>query len=71
MNREPPRRSGNRRVIHATCTVHGAAQGFTNLVVRKLDGNIELDPHATGACVLSLTELEARELHTVIGEMLG
>lgn len=45
--------------------------GYTNLVVRKLDGSIELDPHATGACVLSLTEPEARELHTVIGEMLG
>lgn len=61
-----------RRTISCTCTVHGGVPGYTNLVVRALDGGgVELDPHATSACVLSLTELEARELHTVIGEMLG
>jgi hypothetical protein len=32
-------------VIHATCTTHGAGIGFTNVVISKRDGAIELDPH--------------------------
>ena len=43
----------NRRVIHATCSRHGGPLGFTNLVVSKRDGQIELDPHADGSCVLT------------------
>jgi hypothetical protein len=63
--------STNRRVIHATCCVHGAARGFTNLVLRKLDGQIELDPHATGLCILRLDEQEATVLRDTLGEWLG
>jgi hypothetical protein len=36
---------GSRKVIHATCTRHGGARGFTNLAVSKRDGVIELDLH--------------------------
>lgn len=67
----PPAASRNRRVIHATCTVHGGCRGFTNLVVRKLNGTIELDPHVTGQCVLRLTEDEAIALRDTLTEWLG
>jgi hypothetical protein len=64
-----PRR--NRRVIHATCHTHGGCIGFTNLVVTKRDNTIELDPHATGRCLLTLDEDAARVLHQTLGEWLG
>ncbi|MGH3776746.1 MAG: hypothetical protein ACRDRR_13625 [Pseudonocardiaceae bacterium] len=44
-----PTGTNRRRVIPSTCIVHGGSRGYTNLVVRELDGTIELDPHATGA----------------------
>jgi hypothetical protein len=34
----------NRCTIPATCTTHGGAKGFTNLLVSKRDGDIELNP---------------------------
>jgi hypothetical protein len=43
-----------RRVIHATCRTHGGCIGFTNLVVTKRDGVIELAPHVTGQCVMTV-----------------
>jgi hypothetical protein len=61
----------NRRVIHATCTKHGGGAGFTNLVVSKRDGSIELDPHVTGQCVLTLAEDEAIALRDALTEWLG
>ena len=65
-------RRGERRVIAATCRVHGGTPGFTNLVViREADsGRIVLDPHATRACVIALDQPAARELHTVLGQWL-
>lgn len=68
MNREDAYR---RAVIPATCTVHGGSAGFTNVVLRKLDGLIELDPHATGACVIIFDEAGATALITTIGQWLG
>ncbi|MDQ3763708.1 MAG: hypothetical protein M3460_19445 [Actinomycetota bacterium] len=62
--------TGNRRVIHASCSVHGGARGFTNLVVHKRDGQIVLDPHATGACVLGLDEDGATVLRDTLTEWL-
>jgi hypothetical protein len=55
---DPRRRAIDRGrvVIHASCSVHGSVRGFANLAVRKLNGGIELDPHVTGACVLTLNE---------------
>jgi hypothetical protein len=68
----PPHESRpNRRVIHASCSTHGGSTGFTNLVVTKRYGRIELDPHATGQCVLTLEEDAARVLHEALGQWLG
>jgi hypothetical protein len=61
----------NRRVIHATCTVHGGPRGFTNLVATKREGLIELDPHVTGGCVIILDEAAATELFDALREWLG
>jgi hypothetical protein len=60
-----------RKVIHATCTKHGGARGFTNLVLTKRGGVIELDPHATGACVLRLDEAAATAVRDQLTEWLG
>jgi hypothetical protein len=65
-----PARS-NRKVLHATCTKHGAGIGFTNLVATKRDGAIELDPHVTGQCLLTLAEDEAVALRDALIEWLG
>ncbi|HKR48158.1 MAG TPA: hypothetical protein VJT72_01035, partial [Pseudonocardiaceae bacterium] len=41
------------------------------LVVTRRDGDIELDPHATGACVVRLDESGARDLCETLMEWLG
>jgi hypothetical protein len=64
--------NGNRRVISASCSCRGVARGFANLVVRKLpSGDIELDPHVTGTCVLTIDETSSRILHKTLGDWLG
>lgn len=68
---QPPRRDPNERVIHATCSLHGGARDFTNLVVTKRGGEIELNPHAYGACLITLNEDAARVLLEALGEWLG
>jgi transcriptional regulator with XRE-family HTH domain len=60
-----------RRVIPATCRTHGGCIEFTNLVVSKRDGAIELDPHVTGQCVLTLAEDGAIALRDALTEWLG
>jgi hypothetical protein len=61
----------NRKVIQATCVKHGGSRGFTNVVLTKRGGEIELDPHATGACVLRLDEDAATVVRDTITEWLG
>jgi hypothetical protein len=61
----------DRKVIHATCALHRGPAGFTNVVVSKRDGTIELDPHVTGACVLTLAEDEAVALRDALTRWLG
>jgi hypothetical protein len=64
--------NGNRHVISTSCSCAGVARGFTNLVIRKLpDGRIELDPHVTGTCVLTLDEDAARAMCDAIQDWLG
>ncbi|MDQ3760785.1 MAG: hypothetical protein M3460_03555 [Actinomycetota bacterium] len=63
--------TGNRRVIPTTCSLHGGCRGFTNLVVSQRGGDIVLDPHATGACVLRLDEDAASVLRDLLTEWLG
>jgi hypothetical protein len=45
--------------------------GFTNVVLTKRGGEIELDPHATGTCVLRLDEDAATVVRDTITEWLG
>lgn len=66
----PPSKNRNRRVIHTTCRVHGSCRGFTNLVMTKRDGEIELDVHVDGSCVLLLDETAATAMHDVLGQWL-
>jgi hypothetical protein len=68
---QPVRRDPNRRVIDATCSMHGGAHGFTPLVCTKRDDLIELNPHATNGCVIVLHEKAATELFDALGEWLG
>jgi hypothetical protein len=63
--------SGRRRVIPATCELHRAAVGFTNLLVTKRDGTIVLDPHVDGSCVICLGEDGATALRNTLTEWLG
>lgn len=65
------RPSKRRTVIHASCSVHRGAVGFTNLVVSQRDGEIELDPHVDGSCKLTLDEDGACALRDALTEWLG
>jgi hypothetical protein len=60
-----------RKVIQASCSVHQGAVGFTNLVVSQRGGEIELNPHVDGSCLLTLSEDEACALRDVLIEWLG
>ena len=60
-----------RKVIHATCTQHGGSRGFTNVVMTKRGGEIELDPHATGSCVIIFDEDATTAVRDTIAEWLG
>lgn len=63
--------SSNRKVIQATCALHRGSVGFANVVVSKRDGRIVFDPHATGACVLTLAEDQAVALRDALTRWLG
>jgi hypothetical protein len=57
----------NRKVIPVSCALHRGPRGFANLVVeRKRDGEIMLEPHVTGACVIILDEDAATALFDVL-----
>ena len=62
----------NRKAIPVTCALHKGPRGFANLVVeRKPNGDIVLDMHVTGACVIILDEGGATALFDVLGKWLG
>jgi len=57
----------NRKAIPVSCALHRGPRGFANLVVeRKLNGEIVLDPHVTGACVIIFDEDAATALFEVL-----
>ncbi len=60
-----------RTTIAVTCQLHGGPRGFTNLRVTKANGDIVLDPHVSGACVIVLDETAATALFDALGEWLG
>lgn len=62
----------NRRAIPVSCGLHRGPRGFANLVVeRKPNGDIVLDPHVTGECVIILDETAVKALFQVLGTWLG
>ena len=63
----------NRRAIPVSCALHRGPRGFANLVVEKQSGEIVLDVHVTGACViiLILDEDAATVLFEVLRKWLG
>ncbi len=69
----PPRPPSDRRrvVIHASCSLHQGAVGFTNLVVSNRNGEIRLNPHVDGSCLLTLDEGEACVLRDALIQWLG
>ncbi|MGH3934077.1 MAG: hypothetical protein ACRDS1_03690 [Pseudonocardiaceae bacterium] len=60
------RTGDNRRVLHDSCSCRGVANGFANLVVSKRNGCIELAPHVTGSCTMTLDEDEACALRDAL-----
>lgn len=60
-----------RKVIHASCSVHQGAAGFTNLVLSQREGGIELNPHSDGSCTLTLARDEACALRDALTEWLA
>jgi hypothetical protein len=63
--------SAQGRTIPITCETHGGCRGFGNLRVRRQGGDIVLDPHVTGACVIVLDEKAATALFDLLGKWLG
>ncbi|MGH3772393.1 MAG: hypothetical protein ACRDRW_13535 [Pseudonocardiaceae bacterium] len=61
----------NRKAIPVTCAVHRGPRNFANLVVEKQGGEIILDPHVTGECVIILDEDGATALFEVLRRWLG
>lgn len=59
------------RTIPVTCTTCSSGRGFCNLRVTKVNGDIVLDPHVTGSCVIVLDEAAATALFDLLGEWLG
>lgn len=69
-----PGRSRLRRAIDqtipSTCQTHGA-EGFCNLRVTKTDDGIVLNPHVSGACVITLDETGTTTLRELLIEWKG
>jgi hypothetical protein len=65
------KRDPNRRVVMCHCMVHGGPRDFTNLVLTKRDSEIEMNPYATGRCIIVLDQNAATKLFDVLGEWLG
>ncbi|MGH3720106.1 MAG: hypothetical protein ACRDRI_14940 [Pseudonocardiaceae bacterium] len=61
----------NRQAIPVTCAVHRGPRNFANLVVERQGGEIILDPHVTGECVIIFDEDGATALFEVLRRWLG
>lgn len=64
---EPQTRRMNELAIMVTCSAHGA-RGFCNLRITKVGGEITLDPHVAGGCVIVLNETAATAVFDALGE---
>ncbi len=61
----------NARTIMVSCATCPGARGFTSLRVTRIGGDIVLDPHVAGFCVLVFDETAATALFDILGEWLG
>jgi hypothetical protein len=61
--------SANDRTIPTTCQIHGS-RGFCNLRVTKINGEIVLNPHVAGSCIIKLDKTAATQLFDILGEWL-
>ncbi len=59
----------DQRTIMVTCAAHGA-KGFCSLRITKRDGEIVLDPHVAGCCVIVLDEAAATAVFDLLGQWL-
>ncbi len=59
------------RTIPATCQTHHGCRGFCNLRMSKINGEIVLDPHVDGGCVIALDENGALAMRDTLTEWLG
>lgn len=67
-----PRRNGTcPREIHAPCVPYGRQVSFMTLAVSTRSGQIDLDPHTTGACKVTIDEEVARVLRYALIKWLG
>ena len=58
--------------ICVECTTHSSGKGFCNLRVTRRDGGeIVLDPHVAGSCVIVLDKTAAIALFDLLGAWLG
>ena len=56
--------------VAGTCNRDGhSTRGFANLQFRKVRGGIEIDPHVTGACVITCPWDQVPKLLEWFGEL--
>ena len=61
----------NDHTVPATCQTHRGCRGFCNLRMTKVNGEIVLDPHVAGCCVINFDENQATTVRDTLTEWLG
>lgn len=59
------------RTIPAACQIDHGHRGFCTLHLSKANGEIVLDPHVAGSCVIALDEDGALAIRDTLTEWLG
>jgi hypothetical protein len=67
----PRSASASRAVSGERASSNPAPRRFCNIVVTKDEGEIAMDPHVTGTCVLIFNEGEASALRDLLVEWLA
>ncbi|MGH3888953.1 MAG: hypothetical protein ACRDSZ_20755 [Pseudonocardiaceae bacterium] len=69
MSTPDQRARANDQTINVTCTTCSSGKRWCNLRVTRLDsGDIVLDPHVTGACVIVLDDAAVTALFALLGQ---
>ncbi|MDQ3765703.1 MAG: hypothetical protein M3460_31155 [Actinomycetota bacterium] len=59
------------RTIPATCQTHRGCRGYCNLRVSQINGEVVLDPHVDGSCVITLDKTAALAMRDTLTDWLG